>query len=132
MKLADFGLAYQEIFDGRKSYFNIRWAAPEIWEDITKAITDCDRDDDDEDNEDELEDSPDHNDKHSLETEELDDTGVQGTIAFTVVFSEIISQQCFLIRPNITQLPGTETIVFDLFVSNSYSSRQIPDCTGLT
>ena len=31
MKLADFGLAYQDIFEGVESKFNIRWVAPEIW-----------------------------------------------------------------------------------------------------
>ena len=34
MKLADFGLAYQDIFEGQESQFNVRWAAPEIWRKI--------------------------------------------------------------------------------------------------
>ena len=129
VKLADFGLAYQEIFDGTKSYFNIRWAAPEIWENIKKSITDCDEDEYNEDDADEPEHSPDHNEKRSLEKEEIDDTGVQGTIAFTFVSSELISLQFFVIRPNIIQLLKQCTLC-DLFVSNSCSSKRIPDCTS--
>ena len=34
VKLADFGLAYQDIFEGQESQFNVRWAAPEIWKKI--------------------------------------------------------------------------------------------------
>jgi len=34
VKLADFGLAYQDIFEGQESQFNVRWAAPEIWRKI--------------------------------------------------------------------------------------------------
>ena len=42
VKLADFGLAYQDIFEGRASYFNIRWVAPEVWRHMNAGQYDSD------------------------------------------------------------------------------------------
>ena len=71
VKLADFGLAYQDIFEGQESQFNVRWAAPEIWRklmDIAEENSDddscessSDEDDEDEDNDDKEEDGHDKN-----------------------------------------------------------------------
>ena len=47
VKLADFGLAYQDIFEGRESQFNIRWAAPEIWRKLIDDSYDDSTDDTD-------------------------------------------------------------------------------------
>lgn len=54
VKLADFGLAYQDIFEGQESQFNVRWAAPEIWKKIMEmseedsdGFSDSSSDDDD-------------------------------------------------------------------------------------
>lgn len=46
IKLADFGLAYQDIFEGQESQFNVRWAAPEIWRRLMET-NDYGSDDDD-------------------------------------------------------------------------------------